>query len=190
MQRLFFQITITLNPIIIHKLWEKILHQSWWEIKVRRPRHGNDSIFPNTLQRPPLGPLLVTVFKSLTFVLSLVVTRWCDPPEVWGQVAPSAARAEPEPLHRSQTRSSSGIRHQATDRCYWDGDGRGPLNKHTSSQIIPRILLVYDILVWSQKVWWLIFDEFTLILNTPVRVLAQIMIPSRFLLLIISTPSN
>ena len=107
MQRLFFQITITLNPIIIHKLWEKILHQSWWEIKVRRPRHGNDSIFPNTLQRPPLGPLLVTVFKSLTFVLSLVVTRWCDPPEVWGQVAPSAARAEPEPLHRSQTRSSA-----------------------------------------------------------------------------------
>ena len=111
MQRLFFQITITLNPIIIHKLWEKIFHQSWWEIKVRRPRHGNDSIFPNTLQRPPLGPLLVTIFKSLTFVLSLVVTRWCDPPEVWGQVAPSpgAAGAEPEPLHRSQTRSRSQV---------------------------------------------------------------------------------
>ncbi len=56
MQHLFFQITITLNPIIIHKLWEKIFNQSWWEIKVRRPRHGNDSIFPHTLQRPPWGP--------------------------------------------------------------------------------------------------------------------------------------
>ena len=56
MQHLFFQITITLNPIIIHKLWEKIFNQSWWEIKVRRPRHGNDSIFAHTLQRPPWGP--------------------------------------------------------------------------------------------------------------------------------------
>ena len=83
MQHLFFQITITLNPIIIHKLWEKIFNQSWWEIKVRRPRHGNDSIFAHTL-RGLRGDLdLVTVFKRLTFCPSALwplVTRWCDPP--------------------------------------------------------------------------------------------------------------
>lgn len=112
MQRLFFQITITLNPIIIHKLWEKNFHQSWWEIKVRRPRHGHDSIFPNTLQRPPLGPVPVTRFKRLTFSL------WLWPGDV-SDVTPRRCEAKWRPLLVWPERSRSlftGARHGAGAR--------------------------------------------------------------------------
>ena len=93
-----------------------------------------------------------------------------------------AGASSPEPDTEPEP-GSSGIWHQATDHCYWDGDGRGPLNKHTSSQIILRILLEYDMLVWSQE-GGLMTDGFPLNQNTPVWcqcfVLEQIVIPSDF----------
>ena len=191
MQRLFFQITITLNPIIIHKLWEKNFHQSWWEIKVRRPRHGHDSIFPNTLQRPPLGHVPVTRFKSLTFSL------WLWPGDV-SEVTPRRCEAKWRPLLVWPERSRSlftGARHGAGarfQRHLAPGDWPLLLRRRRTrrateqthfSQIILRILLEYDMLIWSQE-GGLMTDGFPLNQNTPVWcqcfVLEQIVIPSDF----------
>ena len=142
MQHLFFQITITLNPIIIHKLWEKIFNQSWWEIKVRRPRHGNDSIFAHTLQRPPWGPGPGDRIQKADIRPLLPLWLWpggVTPLSVWGQVAPLRLRWVRGLVCLSLI---TGARHGAGARAA-SGPGpwprrRGPgaawtLDKHTSS---------------------------------------------------------
>lgn len=152
---IFFQITITLNPIIIHKLWEKIFHQSWWEIKVRRPRHGNDSIFPHTLQ---------TAMASLRWGRSCIpkpeirscwasLCLWAGDVTPWrcgGKWRPLLVCAEPRSRvssHRSQTRSRS-QRHQARPLTAVTETDAGPvhwtLDKHTSIIIFLNLLGAFD----------------------------------------------